>query len=311
VSVPSPHQTLLDLNRLTIAAALGDWTAEVLNWGLIEPKPWRNYLHVHSFFEACYAFSGTGTFTVGGTLYRIREGHLFLARPGEAHEIISSDDDPLGIYFWAYTLRPEAGEGSPALNRLAQSMIRGRPVGVARPGLAATLERLAHEVAARDLGYQESIVGLTRQLLLETGRAVTDEPSRRGALPPPEKEPGNLLAERIMRYLHDNYSRPIGVADIAAQAHVSERHMSRLFRQATGTSLIEALIEVRLEAARRMLLEDRTMAVKEVAHAVGYRDVRYFTTLFHRRTGLPPAAFRRQTGTQWVVASESDRNVAE
>ena len=42
---------------------------------------------------------------------------------------------------------------------------------------------------------------------------------------------------------------------------------------------------------------DRT---REALHAAGYPDVRYFTTLFHRRAGLTPAAFRRQRGTRFL-----------
>src|SRR4029453_9410637 len=72
--------------------------------GVLGERWWRNYLHVHSFFELCYVRRGSGTFLINGTLHRVRPGDTLIAKPGEAHEMISSRRQPLGIYFWAYPL---------------------------------------------------------------------------------------------------------------------------------------------------------------------------------------------------------------
>src|SRR5690348_4349129 len=93
-----------DLNLLSLSLQCGSFTCELLYWGFFEPRWWRNYLHVHSFFEVCYAYQGRGTFRIHDQTLPVQAGDVFVARPGEAHEIISSQDDPLGIYFWAYTL---------------------------------------------------------------------------------------------------------------------------------------------------------------------------------------------------------------
>jgi len=95
-----------DLNRLPLSLPLGSFTVDMLNWGFIEPRPWRNYLHTHSCVEMCYAFAGSGTFRILDQDHEIKAGEVFVARPGEPHEIISSNDDPLGIYFWVHTLLP-------------------------------------------------------------------------------------------------------------------------------------------------------------------------------------------------------------
>jgi len=101
----------------------------------------------------------------------------------------------------------------------------------------------------------------------------------------------------VVRYLHDNLSRPIQIRDVAAQVHLSERHLSRLFQQVTGESLLEYLTMLRVQAASQLLL-DRQLAIKNVARDVGYPDVHYFTTLFRRRTGMTPAVFRETGGTK-------------
>jgi len=60
-----------DLNMLSLTLRLGNFTGEILSWGLMEPRWWRNYLHTHSFFEVCYAFCGRGTFRMLDTPYAV------------------------------------------------------------------------------------------------------------------------------------------------------------------------------------------------------------------------------------------------
>jgi hypothetical protein len=66
----TPRQRFLDLNAVPIALSLGDFNVDMLHWGFISSEWWRHYLHVHSFFEICYAFAGRGEFREqGGTQF--------------------------------------------------------------------------------------------------------------------------------------------------------------------------------------------------------------------------------------------------
>jgi iron complex transport system substrate-binding protein len=68
---------------------------------------------------------------------------------------------------------------------------------------------------------------------------------------------------------------------------------------ATGKSVIDQLIAIRMDAAKQMLL-DREQPIKNVASAVGYPDVRYFITLFGKQTGTTPARWRATGGTRFL-----------
>lgn len=53
--LPDPEQlgNLPKLNGARIAIDLGRCRGEFLSWSFYRPEPWRNHLHVHSFFEVC------------------------------------------------------------------------------------------------------------------------------------------------------------------------------------------------------------------------------------------------------------------
>ena len=301
ISGVARHQ-FTDLNQLAVCFQLGTFTCEVQNWGFFEPHWWRNHLHLHSFFEVCYAYAGRGTFRIQGQDYQVQAGEAFVAKPGEPHEIISSQDDPLGIYYWSYTLSPSAKSSDEfiSIDTFTKAFLTSQQaVSTRTPTMLRTLELLTEEVARKEPGYLQAIEGLVFKLILDTARAVIDVPLLSVPLDPPAKCPEEIVVQVMLRYLRDNYSRQLSIGDLAAQVNLSERHAGRLFRNVTGTSIKEYLTSLRIEKAIQLLLDGRT-PIKEIALATGYPDVRYFTTLFRQRVGLPPASFRRNGGTRFL-----------
>jgi len=290
-----------DLNKLPLSINLGSYSGDFLYWGFFEPDYWRNYLHIHSFFEICYAYQGYGVFRICDVEERVTAGQLFVAKPGEPHEILSSHDDPLGIYFWSYTLLPVAGasvldQEQRDLNRLLQAFGDSTSWVSDKTGsIAQTLELLTTEIIDLPLGYIQKLQSLTALLLIDTARAVIDEQLWSAPLP----ESGNELVEKIVRYLHDNYDRPIQIRDVAAQLHMSERHTSRIFQQAMGMSIQKYLVQFRIAIAKQRLL-DQNRPIAEIAHALGYGDARHFSTLFRSHTGMTPTQFRSENGTRFI-----------
>ncbi|MBZ0299030.1 MAG: AraC family transcriptional regulator [Anaerolineae bacterium] len=292
-----PRNRFTDLRSLTLAVKLGGFAARIRGWGFFEPEWWRNYLHVHSFFEVCYAYQGTGLFHINGDDHQVRAGEVFVAKPDEPHEIISSEHDPLGIYFWSYTLVPPQSQTAHAeVDALLYTFLTSKKAASRCESMQGTLDLLTEEIVRREPGYPQAIEGLIAKLLLDTARAVTGVESVTHEQP--DHDARETLVRDMVRYLHDNYNRAIRVRDVAAQVHLSERHTNRLFRQVMDVSIKEYLTNFRLEIAAQLLL-DRQSSVTQVAYATGYNDVRYFITLFRQHTGLTPTAFRQRDGTRF------------
>ena len=295
MSVPASRFT--DLRGLSLMVPLGGFSAKIRGWGFYEPEWWRNYLHIHSFFEVCYAYAGRGLFHINGDDHEVAAGQVFVARPGEPHEIIAAEDDPLGIYFWSYTLIPPAQRQTDADSLLHAFLATPGAVYAEMPAMQRTLELLTEEIVRREAGYEQVVQALVVKLLLDTARAVTEVSST--ATDMPALDSAETLVQDMTRYLRDNYQRPVRVRDVAAQVHLSERHTNRLFRQVMGMSIKAYLTKYRLEVAAQHLLNAQ-MTVTEVAYVSGYRDVRYFITQFRQHTGLTPTAFRERGGTEFL-----------
>lgn len=84
---------------------------------------------------------------------------------------------------------------------------------------------------------------------------------------------------------------PLRLEDMARIAHLSPFHFERVFSSLTGLSAAAFQAALRLDAAKRALLEGNT-SITEVCFALGYDSLGSFTTRFTRAVGLSPAAFR-------------------
>lgn len=290
----SRQTAIQQLNQIPIHIATPDFSADILRWGLLENEWWRNYLHVHSYYEICYAFAGYGTFLIDGALHTVQAGDVFIARPNQYHEIISSEAAPLGLFHWSYTL---------AIHETATDT--ARLLGAFVESSACISQRIAHipilfellldEVQRHEAGFLPAIHALTTKLILETARSIAHIPADATF----DGDPQSQVVRDIIRYMKDNLQHPIQIRDIAAQVHLSERHVSRLFLEATQKTLKTYLTDLRLEKARQLLLKD-DLPIGEIALLTGYPDGRYFSTIFRKHLGMTPSAFRMQRGTQFV-----------
>ncbi|MDK2829384.1 MAG: hypothetical protein PWP67_2204 [Clostridium butyricum] len=83
----------------------------------------------------------------------------------------------------------------------------------------------------------------------------------------------------------------ISLDDMSRNMYLSSVYISKVFKEKTGESPINYLINLRLEKAKDLLLSTES-PVKVIAQAVGYTDAYYFSKLFKKYYGYSPCKFR-------------------
>ncbi|MCS7061042.1 MAG: substrate-binding domain-containing protein [Anaerolineae bacterium] len=100
------------------------------------------------------------------------------------------------------------------------------------------------------------------------------------------------IARLAMAYIHEHYAESISRETLAAAVGVSERYLTRCFKQETGITPVVYLNRYRVRQACR-LLESGEISVTEVAMACGFGDSTYFGKVFRAETGVSPRAWQR------------------
>jgi LacI family transcriptional regulator len=94
-----------------------------------------------------------------------------------------------------------------------------------------------------------------------------------------------------LQIIHRQEGRPLRVGDIADELAVSRRFLERRFRELMGRTVLDEIQRVRLDHAKRLLIET-AHPISVVAEMAGFGSVTYFCQFFHRSTGMTPRRFR-------------------
>jgi AraC-like DNA-binding protein len=92
---------------------------------------------------------------------------------------------------------------------------------------------------------------------------------------------------RAIDWLKGNFTRPLRIDDIAAQARMSTSTFHHHFRSMTALSPLQFQKQLRLHEARRLMLTEHLDAAN-AAFQVGYESPSHFSREYNRLFGAPP-----------------------
>ena len=96
---------------------------------------------------------------------------------------------------------------------------------------------------------------------------------------------------KAKEYIAEHYTEEIKLEHLAAQAAMAPSAFSRFFKQHTGRSPVDYIIDVRLGMAARMLVDTST-SISEICYACGFNNLSNFNRTFKARRGYTPRDFR-------------------
>jgi AraC family transcriptional regulator len=114
----------------------------------------------------------------------------------------------------------------------------------------------------------------------------TQQPSIReykGGLPPQK-------LKQVVDYIQDNLAQAISLDAIANYLGISRYYFCRLFKQSTGLSLHQYVIQQRVERAKQLLLQGK-MSIVDIALVCGFSHQSHLHRHFKRITGVTPKNF--------------------
>lgn len=100
-----------------------------------------------------------------------------------------------------------------------------------------------------------------------------------------------LDISKIQDFIYNNFNKDVSLVSVSEYYNISPTYLSRIFHQKTGKKYIDFVTEVRMENAKRILLEYPSVLVKTVAEEVGYSSVRHFSKIFQKYTGVLPSFY--------------------
>ena len=99
---------------------------------------------------------------------------------------------------------------------------------------------------------------------------------------------------RALEFLRCNAFRPhVMIDDVIAQMRCSRRLATLRFRELTGHSIVDELIELRIVRAKE-LLSETDLPIREIVHRSGYTSESFLKRIFKKRVGMTMRDWRIQ-----------------
>jgi AraC family transcriptional regulator len=120
--------------------------------------------------------------------------------------------------------------------------------------------------------------------------ADVDNVTERGVSITPSGLPRAKL-NRAIAYITAHLSEDLKIADIAAHLGISQYYFGRLFKQSTGITVHNYLIEQRVKQAQQ-LLQETDLSILVIAEQCGFANPSHLARCFRKQIGISPRQFR-------------------
>lgn len=264
----------------------------------LHPDVQKVSLHDHAFLELTYIQRGRVEHTLDGQTSVLTEGDYLIVDYGSRHSYRALDRegfDNLDCLFLPELLDPIL-KGTKSLRTLLEHYLLhfNMQALVQNPAhivfhdddgrIGKLLSLMQTEAQTREAGYTEMVRCYLIELLLLTMRRLDDAQAA---------ATGQDISAFLTNYVAEHYMEELTLQELAARLNYSLPYISKRFKDDTGISFVHYLQNYRVMQGCRLLTSShRTLA--EITEMVGYRDVKFFSALVKRMTGLSPSDFRRK-----------------
>jgi AraC-like DNA-binding protein len=282
----------------------------------------------HTSHELLYLRRGKCEFVINGKTVQVAKGSTLIIRPQVTHSVrvIEGPADMVVLYFGFSSDIAKAQQALLSKPKETQPMANGRlrggptvpflqenvsslPLeyfldfaqgdnasdyliisGKSRQAIGVLAERIMRESRSDAYAKDMMMQLLTMELLITLSRALREEWEESLRVKNGKARELVLIARD---YLDENYDRGVTVAETAAYVFLSQGYFTRAFRDEFGISPMNYLMQIRIEAACRLLTQ-KEIKVSGIATSVGFSSPQRFNVAFRKQKGMTPMEYRHK-----------------
>lgn len=261
---------------------------------LFQTSEKQEMLHCHNCLELNLVESGAGKYIIGGKLYPICPGDMFIINNSERHlaihegeeltlSVIVFDSDYVWKKYGQDYLKPFFQRRDNFSNRIYRGC----------EGYEELLRAfcfMKEEEQSKRAGWQMVMEASANLLLALLYRHYNENQELDEQQKGMQHSFGRI--NRALEYMDTHFQERITLEQLARETALSRTYLCKCFRDITGQALFEYLEQVRVQHAC-YLLQTSEKPVAQVGMEAGFETVSYFNRVFKRCCGCTPGQYRR------------------
>lgn len=233
-----------------------------------------------------YCVKGSGKYQVEGKQYQVKANQYFILPANKAHAYASNNEDPWTIYWIHFRGTLASYYGEDALEPTTVSASLNSRIADRNNIFEDIFLTLSDGYTIENLRYTASLL----HFYLGSLRYL---PIYRRCHKGEKTDENCTLVNAILKFMEENIERQLTLKDIANYTGYSASHLSSLFSNSTGHSLMNYFNMLKVKKACE-LLDTTNLKITQVSCMVGIEDSLYFSRLFRKIIGISPKQYREK-----------------
>lgn len=246
---------------------------------------WSFPLHSHEdALELSLILNGRGNIYYAGKVSEIRKRDLVIKNASVLHSEKTSREEPVEQICMSMT--GVCKHGYPGNALLPDKLCPVIPTGRWFEYIRAAFLQIMKMCEERPTGYEAALHDICRALLSVIELLI------------PEKEKENdgsakfPVIRNVVEYLNQHYMENISLENLARRFYFSPYYLARKFKDETGYTINQYVINRRMGEAERMLIYEKC-SIGDIAKKTGYTNLQYFYKTFKKYSGCTPNEFKQ------------------
>lgn len=252
--------------------------------------------HSHQNYEIFYFHEGSGNYLIGDRIHILQPGDLLMMHGMTLHcpnmnrddkyirTVISFDPGYIpAIAGQLFTIDPlEPFERCKNL----KIALRGKDKKI----FEQKLYQLNEYYDKRDTVKQNRLRIAFCELMLDIYYFYDTQLEQKVELPT-EKE---KTVQKVIAFVEQHFEGEVNLDQLACNVHLNKHHLSRKFKEVTGTTIFSYLYQRRINEAKILFILYQDISVTEVCYKVGFKNLSHFSRMFKQQVDLSPDEYKNQ-----------------
>jgi len=232
-------------------------------WETNRAKNFNIIEHTHNYYELVYYKFGSGKTGIGDKLFNFSTESFAIIPPNIRHNELHNIDG--GVICLSFTSNQKLSIG--LYNDNNRDFLK-------------ILQELMYEVKKQDISYRRMLNIKLEELLLKLNRLTVKKTNKKDF-------------DYVINFLSSNYHENIILADCAKQLNLSYDYFQHKFKEETGFSPQQFLINKRLKAAEKMLITTNHSCTY-ISYHCGFSTSAQFSAMFKNKYGITPLQYKKK-----------------
>jgi len=227
---------------------------------------------VHKFFEIVYIIEGKACFTINKRVYTVGKNNILLLPPDTYHQEQAVTDVSI---LYIGLLNDEKIK-----NIIAPTVLDYNNIELIF-SFRSILKEMVNTFHNKDLcidNYISIIIIYIHRFIFTGNISIRNN---------------NAFIDNSISYFNKYFAKQIDVGKISGHFNISKNYFSSIFKKKTGLPPGKYLNELRIDVAKKMLL-NKKIRIKKISEMIGFQDPYYFSRIFKKICGMSPQEFREQ-----------------